>query len=194
MSFRDFQTLVLSDLYRYDGARGVQRFLHHFMFEPGFRYSVLLRACRYFRTVFFLRWGVYHLTKFWFSRLSLVLGVYMDPVTEIGPGLYIGHACGIIVNKRCRLGANCSISAHVTLGRKSREPNEGCPSLGDRVYLGPGAVIIGAIHVGDDAAVGANAVVTKDVPAHGVATGIPARVISDRGSDGYVAWPWPPVA
>jgi serine O-acetyltransferase len=192
MIFREFQSLVQSDLYRYDGARGIKCFAKNFLLESGFRYCVLLRTCHYFRTVSYLRWGFYHLVKFWFYRLSLVLGVYMDPSTEVGPGFYIGHACGIIINRRCRLGANCTISAHVTLGRKSREPKEGCPTLGDRVYVGPGAVIIGAIHVADDAAVGANAVVTKDVPAKSVAVGIPAVIISDRGSEGYVAWPWQP--
>lgn len=118
----------------------------------------------------------------------------MDATTEIGPGLIIGHTCGIVINKDCCIGSNCSVSHHVTLGRKSREPNKGCPTLGDRVYIGPGAVIIGAIHIGNDAAIGANAVVTKDVPDNAVVAGIPARVISDRGSEGYVTWPWPPAA
>jgi len=192
MTYREFQSLVQSDLYRYDGARGTKAFLKNFLLESGFRYCVLLRACRYFRTVSYLRWGIYHLAKFWFYRLSLVLGVHMDPSMEVGPGFYIGHAFGIIINRRCRIGENCTIAAHVTLGRKSREPKEGCPTLGNRVYVGTGAVIIGAINIGDDAAVGANAVLTKDVPAKGVVAGIPAVIISDRGSEGYVAWQWSP--
>jgi serine O-acetyltransferase len=192
MTYREFQSLVQSDLYRYDGARGTKAFLKNFVLESGFRYCVLLRACGYFRTVSYLRWGIYHLAKFWFYRLSLVLGVHMDPSMEVGPGFYIGHAFGIIINRRCRIGENCTIAAHVTLGRKSREPKEGCPTLGNRVYVGTGAVIIGAINIGDDAAVGANAVLTKDVPAKGVVAGIPAVIISDRGSEGYVAWQWSP--
>ena len=193
MTFLEFKCLVKADLYRYDGATGIKATFWHFLFEPGFRYCVLLRSCRYLRTIFWFRWGLYHLVKIWFHRLSMLLGVYVDPTTEIGPGLYIGHPCGIIINKRCRIGANCSIAAHVTLGRKSREPKEGCPSLGDRVYVGTGAVIIGAICIGDDAAVGANAVLTKDVPEKAVVAGIPAVIISDRGSEGYVTWQWSPV-
>lgn len=110
----------------------------------------------------------------------------MDISTEIGPGLYLAHATGIIVNRRCRIGANCNLSHHVTLGQKNREPKMGCPILGNRVYVGPGAVIIGNITVGDDAAIGANAVVTKDVPACSVAAGVPAKIISQRGSKDYV--------
>lgn len=193
MTFFEFRDLVTADLYRYDGATGIKAMCWHFLFEPGFRYCFLLRSCRYLRTVLLFRWGLYHLVKIWFNRLSLLLGVYIEPTTEIGPGFYIGHPCGIIINKRCRIGANCSIAAHVTLGRKSREPKEGCPMLGDRVYVGTGAVIIGAISIGDDAAVGANAVLTKDVPAKGVVAGIPAVIISDRGSEGYVTWQWSPV-
>ncbi len=194
MGFDRFQELVQADLYRYDGARGVGGFWRVFFSEPGFRFVVLLRLTTYLRGTSWGRWGPYHVVKFWLGRISLLLGVYVDPSTEIGPGFFIGHPCGIIINRRCRLGANASISAHVTLGRKSREPNEGCPTLGDCVYVGPGAVIIGNIVIGDDAAVGANAVVTKDVPASAVVAGIPAKVISERGSEGYVTWQWPPSA
>ena len=109
--------------------------------------------------------------------------VYIDPDTQIGPGFYIGHAC--------RIGGNSGISAHVTLGRKSRESNMGCSTLGDRVFVGPGAVIIGAIALGNDSAISANAVVTKT---RAVVVGNPGRVISDRGSDGCVTWQWPPGA
>lgn len=194
MQFRDFQTLLRADLYRYDGARGFGAFCRHFVSESGFRYCVLLRSCHYYRQNVWLRWGIYPLIKIWLHRLSLLLGIYMAPSTEIGPGLLIGHAYGIIVNRRCRLGENCTISAHVMLGRKSREPKEGCPTLGDRVYVGPGAVIIGSILVGDDSAVGANAVVTKDRPAQAVVAGISAQIISQPGSEGYVTWPWQPEA
>ena len=85
-----------------------------------------------------------------------------------------------------RSTANCSISHEVTLGRASRGPREGYPTVGDEVYVGPGAKLIGKVHVGDGAAIGANAVVTKDVPKRGVAVGVPARVISLEGSGGYV--------
>ena len=60
------------------------------------------------------------------------------------------------------------------------------PTIGDNVYLGPGAKIFGKIQVGNNAAIGANCVVTRDVPDNGVAVGIPAKVISYEGSTGYI--------
>lgn len=166
-------------------------FFRIFTREAGFRLITLIRACRVLRSNPWTRWGVYHITAWWMGRLSLMLGVFIDPGTEMGPGLMIAHPTSIIINRRCRIGANCTISQNTTLGRKSREPNLGYPTIGDRVYIGPGAVIIGAVTVANDAAIGANAVVTKDVPEKGVVVGIPGRVISTRGSEEYVTWQWP---
>jgi len=186
MRFLELQRLILADLFRYDGAKGMSGFVLAFFGEPGFRLTVLLRATRWLRVQPLTRWGCYHLCKLWLGRLSRRLGVFIDFTTDIGPGLYLPHPVGIVINRRCRIGANCNIAQHVTLGLKSREPREGCPTLGDRVYVGPGAVIIGAITVGSDAAVGANAVVTKDVPDNAVMAGVPSRIISMRGSAGYI--------
>lgn len=186
MTAADLQRHIAADLHRYERAEGWSGLLRTFLREPGFRFTCLMRLCRHLREQPWSRWGTYHACKFWLRRLSLKFGVYIDITTEIGPGLYLPHPCGIIVNRRCRIGANCNLSQHVTLGLKSREPRAGCPILGDRVYVGPGAVIIGAIRVGDDAAVGANAVVTRDVPNQGVVAGVPAELLSLRGSAGYI--------
>lgn len=186
MNGGELQHLVAADLYRYDRAAGWSGFVRTFLREPGFRLTCLLRLCRHLRSQAWSRWGGYHLCKFWFRRLSLKLGVCLDFTTDIGPGLYLPHPFGIVVNRRCRIGANCNLAQHVTLGLKSREPLAGCPVIGDRVYLGPGAVVIGAVTVGDEAAIGANAVVTRDVPPRAVAAGVPAKILSQRGSDGYI--------
>lgn len=97
------------------------------------------------------------------------------------------HFTGVFVNARCTIGKNCNLSQGVTLGLANRGPRKGVPTLGDNVYLGPGVKVVGAVHIGDNVAVGANAVVTSDLPANAVAVGIPARVISHEGSTGYVA-------
>lgn len=84
------------------------------------------------------------------------------------------------------IGENCNISQGVTIGVVNRGPKAGAPSIGDRVYIGPGAKIIGNIKIGNDVAIGANAVVTKDIPDNAVAVGVPAKVISYEGSAGYI--------
>ena len=104
----------------------------------------------------------------------------------MGAGLYIGHFGGIHVNEGAVIGNNCNIQQDVTLGKANRGKKAGAPVIGNNVFIGAGAKIIGRIHVGDGAAVGANAVVTKDVPAGAAVAGVPARVVSEQGSEGYV--------
>jgi serine O-acetyltransferase len=83
------------------------------------------------------------------------------------------------------MGRNCTISHGVTLGQglvDDSPADADTPVIGDRVWMGPGAVIAGPILVGSDAAVGANSVVLRDVPPRGVVLGVPARVVSHKGS------------
>jgi hypothetical protein len=107
-------------------------------------------------------------------------------MTKIGSGFLISHFDGIGVNAQCVIGKNCNISQGVTLGQANRGKMEGSPIVGDNVYIGPGAKIVGAVSIGDDVAIGANCVVTKDVPDGAVVVGVPGRVISHRGSKDYV--------
>ncbi len=186
MTWEELKHSIKADLYRYDGGIGFKHWKHALRFEPGFRLTLLMRLCRYTRLHPWLRWTAYLPLRFLFNRLSMKLKVFMDPMGQIGPGLYLGHPFMIIINWRVKIGKDCSIGHEVTLGVHNRGERKGCPELGDRVYIGPGAKIIGGIKLGTRCAIGANAVVTRDVPENGVALGIPARVVSDKGSDGYV--------
>jgi serine O-acetyltransferase len=118
--------------------------------------------------------------------VEIVTGIHLPPRCSIGPGLYIGHFGPIILNPQVSLGANCNLSQGVTIGIAGRGDNRGCPALGDRVYVGAGAIIFGKIHIGNDAAVGAGAVVTSSVPARAVVVGNPAKLISYNGSFDFV--------
>jgi len=121
--------------------------------------------------------------------VEVTAGIQLPPECEIGSGLYIGHFGNIIVNPRVRMGSNCNLSQGVTIGSAGRGQGiKGVPVLGDRVWIGPGAVLFGAISIGNDVAVGANAVVTRSLPDRAVAVGVPARVISYQGSFDYVSY------
>lgn len=113
-------------------------------------------------------------------------GIYIAPDASIGPGLYIGHWGCTRIGRQVRMGANCNISPMVFLGFGARQGRTGVPTLGDRVYVAVGAKIIGPIQVGSDVAVGANAVVCQDVPDHVSVGGVPAQVISRKGSGPYL--------
>lgn len=122
----------------------------------------------------------------WQLWLDLLTGIHLPVTAEIGPGLYIGHHGGIILNGNCRLGADCNLSQGVTIGRGGRGLRSGVPVIGDRVYLGPGAMIFGKVRIGNDVAIGANAVVSIDLPDGSVAAGVPARIINERGSADFI--------
>jgi serine O-acetyltransferase len=94
--------------------------------------------------------------------------------TDIGPGLFISHGQATILSAE-RIGANLQVHQGVTVGWDYRGDRR--PIIGDNVFIGAGAKILGAITVGDGARIGANAVVVCDVPAGATAVGIPARVV-----------------
>jgi serine O-acetyltransferase len=97
---------------------------------------------------------------------------------EFGPGFVLIHSIGVVINGSVRGGAGIKIEHQVTIGAEKRQS----PILGNNVFIGAGAKIIGAVTIGDGAKVGANAVVLKDVPAATTVVGIPAREV--RKSEG----------
>lgn len=96
---------------------------------------------------------------------------------DIGPGLYVAHPIGVVIAPQ-RMGKNCSVIAAVTIGMR----NEWIfPQIGDGVFIGAGARVLGGISIGDGAVIGANAVVLSDIPADATAVGIPARILRVKG-------------
>lgn len=186
MNFSEYRYLVLSDLYRRGGNVNWATVVKELLMGEGWKYSFWMRTCAYTRGHRILRHTFYPIAALMLRHYKYVFGIDIPFRTAIGPGFYIGHFSGIFVNHNSRIGRNCNISQGVTLGEANRGRNKGAPVIGDDVYIGPGAKIVGAVKIGNRAAIGANAVVTRDVPDDGVAVGSPARVISSAGSKGYV--------
>lgn len=109
-----------------------------------------------------------------FARL--LTGVDIHPAATIGRRLFIDHATGVVIGETAEVGEDCLIFHGVTLGGQSMNKGKRHPTLGDRVMVGAGAKVLGAITVGDDAKIGANAVVVKEVPAGRIALGVPAKL------------------
>ena len=82
---------------------------------------------------------------------------------------------GIVIHRRVVIGDNCEIAQHVTIGGRSGHAD--VPVIGNQVFIGAGAKVLGPIRIGDGAIIGANAVVLKDVPPLAVVAGVPARII-----------------
>lgn len=111
-----------------------------------------------------------------FKAVESLAGISLPSHAQIGRGLYIGHFGAIIIHPDVVMGERCSISQGVTIGVLGG-PREGVPRIGNDVYIGAGAKVLGNITVGDGATIGANAVVLEDVPAGATAVGVPARMI-----------------
>jgi serine O-acetyltransferase len=96
---------------------------------------------------------------------------------HIGPGLRLPHPMGIIIAPKVTIGKDCDIYADVRLVL-SHGVKTG-PSLGDHVFLGDGAKVVGQVNIGDHAIIGVSSVVTKDIPAGATAVGIPAKIVAE---------------
>lgn len=131
-----------------------------------------------------LRWPLRIITRPNAFLVDLVTSIELPPQVGIGPGLFIPHAGYIVVGSTSTIGRHCTLTQGVTIGHRAGgqiSSNTG-PVIGDRVYIGPGAAVLGPIRIGDDVLIGANAVVTESVPDRAVVVGNPARVISLKGS------------
>jgi serine O-acetyltransferase len=111
----------------------------------------------------------------WFCNRFIVLagGCVIGRGAEFGPGFVLIHSMGVVINGQVRGGAGVHIEHQVTIGAERR----GSPRLGDDVFIGAGAKIVGAVVIGSHTRIGANAVVVDDVPDYATAVGVPARVV-----------------
>lgn len=186
-TFKDYIEIIKADLFRYHGAVGIKAFSKIYFRKPGFRYVFWMRTTNYLYKRKFFKIP-YYLSLWLFHRTSIKYGINIPHTTQIGPGFYIGHFGGIVVNGDVIIGKNFSLGHGVTIGQKNRGKYKGSPTIGDSVFVGAGACIIGSVTIGSNVVVGAGAVVVKDVYDNEVVVGNPARVVSTKGADSYVTW------
>lgn len=130
--------------------------------------------------------GMYKRYKLY--RLSERYGLEILP-KECGFGLYLGHAYGITVGKGVIIGNCCNLHKGCTIGAENRGKREGSPILGDRVYVGINASIIGDVKIGNDVMIAPNSFVNFDVPDHSVVLGNPATIHhKENATAGYIAF------
>jgi serine O-acetyltransferase len=168
-----------ADYRRYSRAEpNLPRFVLKGLQDAGFRAMILYRIGHWCRV----------------RRLNLLAGLcerlmrhlclcWVGTRTEIGGGLKIAHCTGLVIGGRTVLGAHCDVRQNTTFGanfQKTGPDGRQSPVLGDHVSVGAGAVIIGPVRIGSGCVIGANAVVTCDIPDNMIAAGVPARVIKPR--------------
>jgi len=143
-----------------------------------FRFGQWLLRQPFLVRVFLTPWyllGVHRIRKRW--------GIVLRRETPIGEGLYIAHEGLIRISGGARVGKNLSISHDVTIGISGKGDKYGCPTIGDNVYIAPGARLFGKIKVGSNVKIGANCVVHKDIPDNAIVVLSPGfSIISHEGN------------
>lgn len=121
------------------------------------------------------------------ARMSGRYGLEISRHCRVDGGLYLGHAFGITINDHAVLGRNINLHKGVTIGQENRGPRKGAPVLGNNVWIGVNATIVGAVHIGDDVLVAPNSFVNNDVPSHSVVLGNPCIIIpKNDATSGYI--------
>lgn len=149
-----------SDLYRYNGVIDIRtkRLLKYF------------RKCQ-FSSGFFLL-----LSRIIFRRIKRKLSIELFGKTKVGKGLYIGHPFGITINDEVVIGNNCNVHRGVLIGKENRGERKGVPTIGDDVWIGINAAIVGNVKIGNDVLIAPNSFVNQDVPDHSIVIGNPCII------------------
>lgn len=177
----NIQDLIRSDCFRYSGADSASALFKTRIIQGGLKYSSLLRKAEEHRSG-----PLHYWYRFRLLRLSKKTGFQIGYGAQIGAGLFIGHRGIVIVNAEARLGSNVNLSPGVLIGQENRGRFTGVPQLGNSVWVGANAVIVGGIHIGNDVLIAPNSYVNFDVPDHSIVIGNPARIIHrENATDGY---------
>lgn len=125
--------------------------------------------------------------RFMLSHMREKYGLEIPRQTSIGGGFYLGHAFNVTINGAASIGRNCNIHKGVTIGQENRGKRKGAPVIGDEVWIGVNATIVGGIKVGSDVLIAPGAYVNCDVPDHSIVLGNPCKVIPrENATEGYI--------
>ncbi len=156
-------------------AKGV---LQVVLLYPGFHALISHRVAHflYRGRLFFLARMVSQINRF-------ITGIEIHPGAVIGRGLFIDHGSGVVIGETAVVGDNCTIYHGVTLGGTGKDKgHKRHPTLGNDVLVGTGAKILGAVRIGDNSLIGANAVLLTDVPDDSTIVGVPGRIVRVQGN------------
>ena len=161
--------ILRHDSYRFNGTTGWKNFVKAFSSKLEFQHVVLLRWYQQSKlkivSRLLLRWS------------CLRTGIQIGYKTKIGKGFLIVHYGDIAVNNDAVIGDNCTISHGATIGISHRGKNRGCPTLGNKVWVGANAVIVGNVTIGDDVLIAPLSFVNFDVPSQSIVVGNPGKII-----------------
>lgn len=175
---QELKEIIKSDIYRNFGNHlNVRQIISKFIFQESrpWKYILVFRLAQ----AYYTKGGIIgNLVKRIYNRFSFKYGYEISPKTKIGKGLRLPHRGGIIViHGDVIIGEQCEIMQGVTIGNNIVKSRDKVAVIGNCVTVCAGAKIIGGVTIGDNVIVGANSVVTKDIPPCSVVAGIPAKII-----------------
>ncbi len=151
--------------------------------NPGLKFTTIFRLTQHYRRKNRL---LFYFFFWWLRRLKFKYGIDISYRTQIGKGFYIGHFGNITIHGDAIIGENCNISQGITIGVSNHGENKGVPTIGNRVFIGPNAVIVGKITIGNNVTIGANTVVTENI-AEGKTVRVSKMTVLDKDlSDFYI--------
>jgi serine O-acetyltransferase len=164
--------LIRADLHRVvPGSYSLAKLLKGFR-SKGFKYLFFMRLAgqsQFLIARVFFRIVLRHYTYKY--------GFQIPPQAKIGGGLFIGHFGTVVISTQAIIGRNCNLAHSITIGATRRGPSKGAPHLGDFVWVGTGAVLVGKIKIGTHVLIAPNAYVNFDVPDNSLVIGNPGRII-----------------
>ncbi|MDL5515047.1 serine acetyltransferase [Arenibacter sp. M-2] len=171
--------IIRADLFRYGGQTKISKGKR----IAGFRYMYFLRKASKFKKMSVL--GIYY--RLIIRKLGYKYGFQIPVTTSIGEGFYIGHFGTIVINGKAKIGKNCNIAHSTTIGQANRGRLKGYPTIGNKVWIGTGSVIVGNIRIGNNVLIAPNSFVNIDVPDNSLVIGNPAKIINkENPTDGYI--------
>lgn len=182
---KQLKEIIFQDLYRCTGKRDINTYVNFYWREPTFRFTVLLRKFQFYS----LKKNKIRafVCRIKLKRLRYKYGFFIPNSLNFGRGLYIGHIGTIIINVNTTLGDNINISQGVTIGQANRGSKKGCPKIGNEVWIGTNAVIVGNVTIGNNVLIAPNAYVNTDVPDNSIVIGNPAQIHHNlKATDGYI--------
>ncbi len=122
----------------------------------------------------------YFWARYLSERAKRKTGIEIHPGAQIGHSLFIDHGTGVVIGETAIIGDNVTLFHGVTLGGTGKERGKRHPTIGNNVFIGSGAKVLGNIVIGDNVKIGANAVVLTDIPKNTTAVGVPVRIIAHK--------------
>ena len=174
ISFRALKYFITRDFERINRRITFKKLLKSLFLEPGFKYVFWLRITRY--AFINHRWLLFFFSRCILKHYGYKFCFDISYRAQILPGFAIGHWGYIVIGAQTVIGSNCYVRPGIIMGKKSVYEG-GYQIIGDNVEFGAGVKCVGQLTIGNNVLIGANAVVTHDIPSNAVVAGVPARIL-----------------